>query len=106
MGEYIDIPCTMSSLKRMRQGKFMLENAIDLDDITINSNLITISNALDIPKREINAKDYKKIINGASINNSYNIKDKVLFIKGNKEIAIYQNINSKLKCFKMLNETN
>jgi len=106
MGEYIDIPCTMSSLKRMRQGKFMLENAIDLDDITINSNLITISNALDIPKREINAKDYKKIINGASINNSYNIKNKVLFIKGNKEIAIYQNINSKLKCFKMLNETN
>ena len=106
MGEYLDIPCTMSSLKRTRQGKFKLDDAINLEDITINSNLITISNALDIPKREIKDKDYKKIINGASINNSYNTIDKVLFIKDNKEIAIYQNINNKLKCFKMLNETN
>lgn len=106
MGEYLDIPCTMSSLKRTRQGKFKLDNAINLEDITINSNLITISNALDIDKREIKDKDYKKIINGASINNSYNTIDKVLFIKDNKEIAIYQNINNKLKCFKMLNETN
>ena len=96
----------MSSLKRTRQGKFKLDNAINLEDITINSNLITISNALDIDKREIKDKDYKKIINGASINNSYNTIDKVLFIKDNKEIAIYQNINNKLKCFKMLNETN
>ena len=106
MGEYLDIPCTMSSLKRTRQGKFKLDDAINLEDITINSNLITISNALDIDKREIKDKDYKKIINGASINNSYNTIDKVLFIKDNKEIAIYQNINNKLKCFKMLNETN
>lgn len=106
MGEYLDIPCTMSSLKRTRQGKFKLDNAINLEDITINSNLITISNALDIDKREIKDKDYNKIINGASINNSYNTIDKVLFIKDNKEIAIYQNINNKLKCFKMLNETN
>lgn len=106
MGEYLDIPCTMSSLKRTRQGKFKLDDAINLEDITINSNLITISNALDIPKREIKDKDYKKIINGASINNSYNTLDKVIFFKNNKEIAIYQNIDNKLKCFKMLNETN
>ena len=104
MGEYLDIPCTMSSLKRTRQGKFKLDDAINLEDITINSNLITISNALDIPKREIKDKDYKKIINGTVINNNYNIKDKVLFIKNNKEIAIYQNNNQKLKCYKMIDK--
>ncbi len=106
MGDYLDIPCTMSGLLRTRQGKFKLSDAVNLDDVSINSSLITISNALDIDKREIKDKDYKKIINGASINNSYNTLDKVIFFKNNKEIAIYQNIDNKLKCFKMLNETN
>ena len=102
MGKFLDRLFTMSSLIRTRQGKFMLSNAIKLEDININSNLISISNALDIKSQEIDDKDYKKVLNGALINNSYNIKDKVLFTKDNKEIAIYQNINNKLRCYKML----
>ena len=106
MGDYLDIPCTMSSLLRTRQGKFKLSDAVNLDDVSIKSSLITISNALDIETKELDDKDYMKVINGAVINNNYNIKDKVLFIKDNKVLAIYQNIDDKLKCFKMLNETN
>lgn len=101
MGNFLDIPCTMSSLVRTRQGKFNLDAAIKLDDLNINSNLITIREALDIEVRQVKDKDYKKIINGASINDNYNVKDKVLFIR-NKEIAIYQKVNNKLKCFKMI----
>ena len=104
MGDYLDIPCTMSGLLRTRQGKFKLSDAVSLDDVSINSSLITISNALDIEIKEIDDKDYKKVINGAGINNNYNIKDKVLFIKDNKEIAIYQNNNQKLKCYKMIDK--
>ncbi len=104
MGEILNIPCTMSGLIRTRQGKFKLENAINLEELSINSNLITISKSLDINVIEIDAKDYKKVNNGAVINNNYNVKDKVLFIKNNKILAIYQsNNNNKLKCFKMLN---
>ena len=102
MGKFLDRLFTMSSLIRTRQGKFMLSNAIELDDININSNLISISNALDIKTQEISDKDYKKVLNGALVDNSYNITDKVLFMKENKCIAIYQNINNKLKCYKML----
>ena len=104
MGDYLDIPCTMSGLLRTRQGKFKLSDAVSLDDVSINSSLITISNALDIEIKEIDDKDYKKVINGAVINNNYNIKDNVLFIKDNKEIAIYQNNNQKLKCYKMIDK--
>ena len=104
MGDYLDIPCTMSGLLRTRQGKFKLSDAVSLDDVSINSSLITISNALDIEIKEIDDKDYKKVINGAVINNNYNIKDKVLFIKDNKEIAIYQNNNQKLKCYNMIDK--
>ena len=102
MGEFLNIPCTMSSLLRTKQGKFSLDNAIDLDNVTINSKLITIREALDIETKEISDKDYKRVLNGALINNSYNINDKVLFIKDNKVLAIYQNANNKLICFKML----
>lgn len=106
MGDYLDIPCTMSGLLRTRQGKFKLSDAVNLDDVSINSSLITISNALEIEIKEIKDNDYKRIINGAVINNTYNIKEKVLFIRNNKEIAIYENINNKLTCYKMINETN
>ena len=102
MGEFLDRLFTMSSLIRTRQGKFMLSDAIELDDINVNSNLLNINKALDIEVLEIDDKDYKKVVNGAIINNSYNIKDKVLFLKDNKALAIYQNFNNKLKCYKML----
>ena len=102
MGEFLNIPCTMSSLIRTRQGKFRLDNAIDLEDVIINSKLITISEALDIELRELDDKDYKKVINGSSINNTYNVLDKVLFMRENKSIAIYQNIDNRLICYKML----
>lgn len=106
MGEFLNIPCTMSSLLRTKQGKFSLDNAIDLDNVTINSKLITIRDALDIETKEISDKDYKRVLNGALINNSYNIKDKVLFIRDNKVLAIYKSVNNKLICFKMINEAN
>ena len=102
MGEFLDRLFTMSSLIRTRQGKFMLNDAIELDVINVNSNLLSINNALDIEVQEIDDRDYKKVVNGAIINNSYNIKDKVLFLKDNKALAIYQNFNNKLKCYKML----
>ena len=105
MGEFLGIPCTMSSLIRTRQGKFKLSDAINLSDVSINSPLITINKALDIPIIELDDKVFKKVSNGATISNDYNVKDKVLFIKNNKTIAIYQVINNELKCFKMLNET-
>ena len=104
MGDYLDIPCTMSSLIRTRQGKFRLDNALELDDVSINSKLISINNALDIETKEIDDIDYKKVINGVVINNSYGIKDKVLFMKDNRVVAIYQNVNNKLKCYKMIDK--
>ena len=102
MGEFLGLYFTMSNLKRTRQGKFLLDNSFDLDNINISSNLISIREALDIPVREIKSTDYKKIINGASINNNYNVLDKVLFIKNNRDIAIYKEENGSLKCDKML----
>ncbi len=102
MGNMLDIPCTMTSLTRTRQGKFLVDRSIALDKININSNILTIKDALDIPIIDVDNKTYNLISNGASIINKYNIKDKVLFMRENKCIAIYKKDNNNLRCYKML----
>ena len=102
MGDFLGLYFTMSNLKRTRQGKFLLDNSLDLDNVNISSNLISILDALDIPVKEVKDNDYKKIINGTAINNNYNVLDKVLFVNNNSDIAIYKEENGNLKCFKML----
>ena len=102
MGDYLGLYFTMSDLKRTRQGKFLLDNAFNLDEVNENITLISIRDALDIPIKEVSNQDYKKIINGSSINNNYNVKDKVLFVNNNRDIAIYEKEESVLKCNKML----
>ena len=88
MGNILNIPCTMSSLIRTRCGKFLLKDAIYLDEVNINSYLFTISDALNLPIAEISDYDYKYVFNGAAINDNYGVKDKVLFVKNKKIIAI------------------
>lgn len=89
----------MTNLRRIRQGKFNIENSIRLEDVDI-SNLISIIDVLDYKKIEITNNIEKQILNGAIIDNIYN-SDKILFIKNNEAIALYENSNNKLKPYKM-----
>ena len=102
MGEMLGIPCTMSELQRTKQGNFALDRALELKDITISSPLYSISEVLDIPKKEIKDEDFKLISNGATIDNNYKVKDLVLFLRKKEEVAIYKVNKKKLRCYKML----
>ena len=92
----------MTDLRRIRQGKFKIEDTISLSNISYNS-LINIIDILDYKKIEMTKNIEKQVLNGAIIDNIYNI-DEVLFIKDNKAIALYKNYdkdNKKLKPYKM-----
>ena len=71
----------MTDLRRTRLGKFTLNDC--------NKGLISIKDVLDIPVIEIDKEIEKKVLNGAKIDNIYN-SDKILFVKDNIEIAIYE----------------
>ncbi len=90
----------MTNLRRISQGKFMIENAVKLDDLTTQS-IISIKDALDIKSLELPDEIIKKVVNGAKIENIYN-EDKILFIKDNKEIAIYKKDGDYMKIDKMI----
>ena len=96
---------TMTSLVRTKQGKTTINDAYTLDDIRNNNyKLYEINEVLDYPVIEVDEILEKKIHNGVKIDNTFNIKDKVIFKnKNNKLLGIYELDNSKLKVWKNFN---
>lgn len=79
---------TMSSLTRIKQGKFDISNSIDIDEVDENTKLIPLIDAIDLPKVQVDDYLLNKIKNGSKLENRYNY-DKFAFIYNNDLIAIY-----------------
>lgn len=97
----------MSSLRRVKQGKFNINDSYTLEQIEQNEyKTLDILDVLDYNKVEIDEENYKKIINGAIIDNIYN-KYVIIFTYNNQVVAIYKTYdkdNKKLKPWKMFKE--
>ncbi len=93
---------TMTSLVRTKQGIISIDEAYTLDDIRNNNyKLYTIDEVLDYQVIEVDEVLEKKIHNGMKIDNTFNIKDKVIFKnKDSKLLGIYEVDNDKLKTWK------
>lgn len=107
IGEKINIPCTMNSLRRVRQGDFSLDDAITLEDIENNRfKFISIERAFLGYHVEI-VDDFleSKILNGSILDNLYNEKSVVFKNKKDEVLAIYEvydKDNTKIKPIKVL----
>ena len=102
LADLLGIPLTMQALRRTTQGKFKLEQAIPLADITVRQALIPIAEALDISVKQVPTYLLKKVENGAPIANVFAIEDKVLLVNQDQPLAIYHAIGDKLQVEKML----
>jgi len=92
----------MTDLRRIRQGKFKIEDSITIDNLS-EKNLINIIDILDYKKIELINNKEKEVLNGAIIDNIYN-SDEILFVSNNEAIALYKKYdkdNKKLKPYKM-----
>lgn len=93
---------TMNSLVRTKQGKFDISDAKTLEEIEKNSlKGKNIHEFLDYPCVNINDNEIKKVVNGGKIKNNYNIKDKVILMHDNVDLAIYEVDGETLKPFIM-----
>ena len=93
---------TMNSLVRTKQGKFDISDAKTLEEI--EKNFLkgkNIHEFLDYPCVNINDNEIKKVVNGGKIKNNYNIKDKVILMHDNVDLAIYEVDGETLKPFIM-----
>ncbi len=102
IGEDLGCHAIMISLLRTKVDNFSIEDAYTLEDVENNNyNLISIQDSLNIPKIIVDEDLEIKIKNGVKLDNTYNIKDKVLFInQSNEELGIYELDNNKLKVFR------
>ena len=95
---------TMSKLTRTKQGKFNLEDCINIDDISVDK-LVDIKEVLDISKITVDDNLKNKILNGQILDNIYN-SDKVLFVDINNSVLAsyqeYQKDRNKIKPYAML----
>lgn len=95
---------TMSNLTRTKQGKFKIEDCLNINDIS-EFDLIGITDILDIPKVPVDNYLQSKILNGQILDNIYN-SEKILFVNNeNDALAIYQvyeKNNNKIKPYIML----
>ena len=85
----LEVVGTMSHLVRTKQGRFRIEDCLDIENVSWN-NLINMKDVLDIPQVTINKYLQKKVENGQILDNIYS-NDKILFLdeEGNA-LAIYQ----------------
>ena len=89
---------TMSSLIRTNQGNFSIDDSYTIEQIANKEyKLLKVKDFLDYPIIEIPDDLFKAINNGAMINNTFNIQDKVIFTYHNEDIAIYVKDNDYLK---------
>ena len=88
---------TMNNLIRIKQGNFDIKDSYKLEDVAKgNYQFQNIKEFLDYPVIEIPNELIKKVENGNKVENIFNIEDKIIFTKNNKDLAIYENKNNNL----------
>ncbi len=101
IGERLGKPLTMSALRRTKQGRFEIEDAKKIEDITVNMKILKIEDVLGYKVIEVTPKIEKKIRNGGRIEDIYNIEDYVFFKKKEELIALYKKQGNQLIPYKM-----
>lgn len=102
IGNSLNTYATMTELTRTKQGIVSLEETNTLEDLdNKNITLHNIEDVLDIEVIEVNDFLENKIRSGHRLNNTFSIKDKVIFkSKSNQLLGIYEVEEDHLKVWK------
>ena len=107
IGLKLGYPACMSSLRRIKQGNFLIENCHTIEDIANNNyKVLTIDEVLsNIESISVTKDEEKKIRNGAIIEKSFDSDMVKVFNQDGVLLAIYKTYNKdifKAKPYKML----
>ena len=80
---------TMNSLIRTKQGRFNIEDAVDLDKVTYDTKLLETSDVLDVKKLQISKDEKKLVVNGNKLNKEVPDGYYEVYVKDTK-LALYE----------------
>jgi len=102
IGAKLGCPSVMNSLVRNRLGEFKIENAYSIDDIKNgNFELISILDAVDIQRVNVDDELAFKIRNGVILNSFFDGDKAFILDNDDNLIAIYENVDNKARVYKM-----
>lgn len=103
IAEMLNTNATMTNLRRTKQGLFDIKDAIKINDINEDTNLIKITDVLNYPKVIADINLEKDLLDGKILNNTFN-NDIILFVDNNNNpislYKIYDKDNTKIKPWK------
>jgi tRNA pseudouridine55 synthase len=103
IAQMLNTNATMTNLRRTKQGLFDIKDAIKINDINEDTNLIKITDVLNYPKVIADANLEKDLLDGKILNNTFN-NDIILFVDNNNNTIslykIYDKDNTKIKPWK------
>lgn len=102
IGIVLNTYATMTTLRRIKQGKITIEKTNTLKEIeTYKYKIYDIDEVLDYPVVQVEKETEQMIATGRRLKNKWNIEDKVIFKNNNsKLLGIYQRYNEDLKVWK------
>lgn len=110
IGEALGTYGHLIKLVRIKAGDFLIDSAVDVNELKTKDDVIkkmlSPMSMLHYDKYELSAEEYKKVLNGANIENSKNINSKIILLtKEDKLIATGELQNRGIiKCLKVFAE--
>ena len=89
LSDYVGLPAHLATLRRTHSGRFLLQDAVRLEDLSIDTPMMRIEEALPYPVKEVDEATALAIHRGKPLLNTYGITGSVVFTR-KRALAIYE----------------
>ena len=89
LSEEVGIPAHLARLRRSHSGRFQIKDAVPLDQLTVDTPMLSIEDALPYPIKEVDEDTALAIFRGKPLENVYGVSGSVVF-RRERALAIYE----------------
>ncbi len=89
LSQEVGIPAHLARLRRSHSGRFQIKDAVPLDQLTMDTPMLSIEDALPYPIKEVDEDTALAIFRGKPLENVYGVTGSVVF-RRERALAIYE----------------
>lgn len=89
LSQEVGIPAHLARLRRSHSGRFQIKDAVPLDQLTMDTPMLSIEDALPYPIKEVDEDTALAIFRGKPLENVYGVSGSVVF-RRERALAIYE----------------
>lgn len=89
VSDQVGIPAHLARLRRTHSGRFHIKDAVPLQELTKDTPMMSIEDALPYPVKEVDEATALAIFRGKPLNNTFGVTGSVVF-RRDRALAIYE----------------